>query len=81
MAHAPRRQQLAYLNIKGYVSAVITEDSDIIAFGARVVFFKMDKEGNGGQPRTISSTTLRRELTQMDKEGNATAIQPLAPKP
>ena len=36
--------QLAYLNTRNYVSAVITEDSDIIAFGAKVVFFKMDKE-------------------------------------
>jgi hypothetical protein len=29
----------------GLVSAVISEDTDMIAFGARVVFFKMDKVG------------------------------------
>ena len=43
--------------MKGYVSAIITEDSDIIAFGARVVFFKMDKEGNGWEPLTTHLTT------------------------
>ena len=43
--------QLAYLNTRNFVSAVITEDSDIIAFGAKVVFFKMDKEGNGEEYR------------------------------
>jgi len=37
--------QLAYLSNTGYVTAVISEDSDIIAFGAKVVLFKMDKEG------------------------------------
>ena len=43
--------QLAFLSIRNYVAAVITEDSDIIAFGAKVVFFKMDKEGNGEEYR------------------------------
>jgi hypothetical protein len=29
------------------VDVVITEDSDLLAFGAHTVFFKMDNFGNG----------------------------------
>eukprot|EP00291_Cryptomonas_curvata_P018871 CAMPEP_0172170294 /NCGR_PEP_ID=MMETSP1050-20130122/11183_1 /TAXON_ID=233186 /ORGANISM="Cryptomonas curvata, Strain CCAP979/52" /LENGTH=317 /DNA_ID=CAMNT_0012841451 /DNA_START=141 /DNA_END=1090 /DNA_ORIENTATION=+ len=43
--------QLAYLNLKGYVQAVISEDSDIVAFGADTVMFKMDREGHGREYR------------------------------
>ncbi|KAJ3692785.1 hypothetical protein LUZ60_011880 [Juncus effusus] len=43
--------QLAYLSnldIKsGGISAIITEDSDLIAYGCPAVIFKMDKFGNG----------------------------------
>ncbi|CAI8594959.1 unnamed protein product [Vicia faba] len=43
--------QLAYLSNleteKGGIAAVITEDSDLIAFGCPAVIFKMDREGNG----------------------------------
>lgn len=35
--------QLAYLNVSGAVAAIISEDTDMIAFGAHVVLFKMDK--------------------------------------
>ncbi|XP_066479179.1 exonuclease 1 [Tiliqua scincoides] len=39
--------QLAYLNKTGMVQAVITEDSDLLAFGCKKVFLKIDKFGNG----------------------------------
>ena len=37
--------QLAYLARIGLVDAVITEDSDLIAFGVREVLLKMDGTG------------------------------------
>lgn len=39
--------QLAHLFLTGRVSVVITEDSDLLPFGATRCFFKMDKVGNG----------------------------------
>ncbi|XP_033000244.1 exonuclease 1 [Lacerta agilis] len=39
--------QLAYLNKTGLVEAIITEDSDLLAFGCKKVFLKIDKCGNG----------------------------------
>jgi exonuclease-1 len=39
--------QLAYLCKIGYVDFVITEDSDLLVYGARRVFYKMDNEGYG----------------------------------
>uniref|UniRef100_UPI00358E7B30 exonuclease 1 n=1 Tax=Myxine glutinosa TaxID=7769 RepID=UPI00358E7B30 len=39
--------QLAYLNITGIAQAVITEDSDLLAFGCDRVIIKMDPVGNG----------------------------------
>jgi len=39
--------QMAHLAISGDVHAVISEDSDLIAFGCPRVLFKMDKQGNG----------------------------------
>ncbi|KAM4591784.1 exonuclease 1 [Odontesthes bonariensis] len=39
--------QLAYLNKSGLAQAVITEDSDLLAFGCKTVILKMDKQGNG----------------------------------
>ncbi|ERE73298.1 exonuclease 1 isoform X2 [Cricetulus griseus] len=39
--------QLAYLNKAGIVQAVITEDSDLLAFGCKKVILKMDQFGNG----------------------------------
>ncbi|XP_054843088.1 exonuclease 1 [Eublepharis macularius] len=39
--------QLAYLNKTGIVQAIITEDSDLLAFGCKKVFLKLDKFGNG----------------------------------
>ncbi|KAK9411821.1 exonuclease 1 [Crotalus adamanteus] len=39
--------QLAYLNKTGMVQAIITEDSDLLTFGCKKVFLKIDKFGNG----------------------------------
>ncbi|XP_058389528.1 exonuclease 1 isoform X1 [Diceros bicornis minor] len=39
--------QLAYLNKAGIVQAIITEDSDLLAFGCKKVILKMDHCGNG----------------------------------
>ena len=39
--------ELAYLSITNYVSAVISEDSDLLVFGCRRVLYKMDAQGNG----------------------------------
>mmetsp|Transcript_10021 Transcript_10021/g.15209 ORF Transcript_10021/g.15209 Transcript_10021/m.15209 type:complete len:155 (-) Transcript_10021:1751-2215(-) len=39
--------QLAYLYHQQMVDFVITEDSDLLAFGVDVAFFKMDNMGNG----------------------------------
>jgi exonuclease-1 len=34
--------QLAYLSRNGIVDVVITEDSDLLAFGAKKIFYKFD---------------------------------------
>ncbi|XP_076848220.1 exonuclease 1 [Brachyhypopomus gauderio] len=39
--------QLAFLNRAGIAQAVITEDSDLLAFGCKKVILKMDKLGHG----------------------------------
>ncbi|XP_073783251.1 exonuclease 1 isoform X1 [Danio rerio] len=39
--------QLAFLNKSDIAQAVITEDSDLLAFGCKKVILKMDKQGNG----------------------------------
>ncbi|KAM4614960.1 exonuclease 1 [Polymixia lowei] len=39
--------QLAFLSKSGMAQAVITEDSDLLAFGCKKVILKMDKQGNG----------------------------------
>lgn len=39
--------QLAYFSLNNIVSLIITEDSDLLAYGCRKVFFKMDNNGNG----------------------------------
>ncbi|GAA5924300.1 hypothetical protein JCM1841_001355 [Sporobolomyces salmonicolor] len=38
--------QLAYLERRGVVDGIITEDSDLLVFGCRHVLFKLDGEGN-----------------------------------
>jgi len=41
--------QLAYLYHQKIVDVVITEDSDLLAFGVDKVLFKMDPSGNGDE--------------------------------
>ncbi|KAL1925794.1 uncharacterized protein VTP21DRAFT_677 [Calcarisporiella thermophila] len=43
--------QLAYLEKIGRVSAIITEDSDLLVFGCKRVIFKLDQYGNGVEIR------------------------------
>lgn len=38
--------QLRYLEMKGEVDAIITEDSDLLVYGSRNVLFKMDHSGH-----------------------------------
>eukprot|EP00923_Selenidium_pygospionis_P027210 GHVN01048892.1.p1 GENE.GHVN01048892.1~~GHVN01048892.1.p1 ORF type:complete len:251 (-),score=54.37 GHVN01048892.1:497-1249(-) len=39
--------QLAYLSRQGLVDVVISEDSDLLPFGCRSVFYKLDHNGGG----------------------------------
>ena len=39
--------ELAYLSLTNFVSAVISEDSDLLVFGCRRVLYKMDAGGHG----------------------------------
>ena len=39
--------QLAHLYLTGRASLIITEDSDLLPFGAKKCFFKMDRNGVG----------------------------------
>ncbi|KAG0212271.1 Rad2 nuclease [Mortierella sp. GBA30] len=39
--------QLAYLEKKGLVSGIVTEDSDLLVFGCKRVIFKLDQYGAG----------------------------------
>ena len=37
--------QMAYMNREGLVDGVVTEDSDLVVYGAKRILFKMDKHG------------------------------------
>ncbi|KAL3317642.1 Rad2 nuclease [Cichlidogyrus casuarinus] len=39
--------QLYYLCASGFADVIVTEDSDLLAFGAKQVIFKLDQNGNG----------------------------------
>lgn len=39
--------QLAYLSRTGYIDVVITEDSDLLAFQAKTIFYKMNRNFDG----------------------------------
>ncbi|XP_039031401.1 exonuclease 1-like [Hibiscus syriacus] len=67
--------QLAYLATleveKGGVAAVITEDSDLIAYGCPAITFKMDHYGNGEElvlPKVFDSLTSKPSFRNFDKE-------------
>lgn len=37
--------QLAYLEKKGLIDGIITEDTDLLVFGCKKILFKLDSEG------------------------------------
>lgn len=39
--------QLAWMMTSGYIDSVITEDSDLLVYGAENILYKMNKEGHG----------------------------------
>ncbi|KAI7824654.1 exonuclease [Gamsiella multidivaricata] len=39
--------QMAYLEMKGLVHGIVTEDSDLLVFGCKRVIFKLDQYGSG----------------------------------
>jgi exonuclease-1 len=45
--------QLAYLSINGYIDLIVTEDSDLVAHGAKAILYKSIGEIGGGKPRGI----------------------------
>ncbi len=47
MAPYEADSQLTYLQNKGIVDLVITEDSDLLVFGCERVLFKLDDSGHG----------------------------------
>ncbi|WKA08033.1 hypothetical protein VitviT2T_025795 [Vitis vinifera] len=67
--------QLAYLSNleadKGGIAAVITEDSDLMAYGCRAIIFKMDRYGNGEEmvlDRVFDSVARAPSFQNFDKE-------------
>ncbi|XP_024924455.3 exonuclease 1 [Ziziphus jujuba] len=67
--------QLAYLSSleveKGGIEAVITEDSDLVAYGCQAVIFKMDRYGNGEEivmDDIFDSVSLKPSFQNFDKE-------------
>ncbi|KAJ0962745.1 hypothetical protein J5N97_027867 [Dioscorea zingiberensis] len=67
--------QLAYLSNldadKGGIDAVITEDSDLIAYGCQAVIFKMDRYGKGEElllDRVFNSVSGELSFKIFDKE-------------
>lgn len=53
--------QMAYLALTGAVDVVLTEDSDLLAYGCPHVFFKMDKGGQG-EEIVLADLPLCKEL-------------------
>jgi 5'-3' exonuclease len=45
--------QLAYMSINGYIDLIVTEDSDLVAHGAKAILYKSIGEIGGGIPRGI----------------------------
>ncbi|XP_017780251.1 PREDICTED: exonuclease 1 [Nicrophorus vespilloides] len=58
--------QLAFLEINNYVDFVITEDSDLIVYGCRNIFFKLDDSG-AGEVYTQTKLWSALQLTQPEK--------------
>ncbi|KAI8873909.1 putative exonuclease [Ramicandelaber brevisporus] len=61
--------QLVYLEKIGFISAIITEDSDMIVFGAIRLVLKMDKEGSAVQfNRELMWSTSDIDLKQWNSD-------------
>ncbi|TYJ99023.1 exonuclease 1 [Cucumis melo var. makuwa] len=67
--------QLAYLSSlgtqNGGIAAVITEDSDMIAYGCKATIFKMDRYGNGEEmmlDKIFNSASCTPSFRDFDKE-------------
>ncbi len=43
--------QMAYLALRGEVHAVVTEDSDLLAYGCPRVLYKLERDGQGEEVR------------------------------
>uniref|UniRef100_A0A6B2KYW9 Exonuclease 1 n=1 Tax=Arcella intermedia TaxID=1963864 RepID=A0A6B2KYW9_9EUKA len=54
--------QLAYLSQIGFVDAIISEDSDLLPYGASRVIYKFDKKSGTGQEILISDLRNNKEL-------------------
>ena len=52
---------MAYLNRKGIVDAVLTEDSDLLAFGAKCVIYKADFKRMTGDEIFLDDIPVRCE--------------------
>jgi exonuclease-1 len=61
--------QLAYLSKIAYVDVVITEDSDLLAFGAKRVLYKLSKDGDG-EEYALEDVPLCMELNFKDWDSN-----------
>lgn len=68
--------QLAYLSNQGYIDLVVTEDSDLIAYGASPVFYKMSDSLIDGVPKGI---LLRREDLAANNEHSKVDLTDFSP--
>lgn len=86
--------QLAYMCRTGWVDVVISEDSDLLAYGCPNTFFKMDSQGDGEHikldclqpqniPKSIGATAaaVEDEHSGADKQGENPSDAPEQEKP
>lgn len=59
--------QLAYLNKINYIDLIITEDSDMLTFGGKIIFYKLDNDYNGIEYDLKKLLSLYFENWEMDK--------------
>lgn len=52
--------QLAWMMHVGHIDSIITEDSDLLVYGASKIFFKMDKQGHGDLFQSKNLPSLRK---------------------
>ena len=75
--------QLAYMCRMGWIEVVISEDSDLLAYGCPSVLFKMDKYGNGDHIALpclqVDAAPCREAAQVLDKENAAPEPQDNVP--